>query len=274
MKKLPLYLSIVLIFLCSCKKNNSGSSTPSDYYLSSVVASQLGTRIVDSFYYDTLHRINTFIQSIYDTPIIGQGAPYVSTWNVQFIYQGSNAWPSSYTYYQSSPGYYSGYHLLSDDSANRIIKDTCLNGTGNVFYFSYPNNEIVITAGEIASFGGYTNTLFISNGNISQEASYTPSVPSTTLPANFFYAPVANPGYHPLISDYIGPLLNILNTSSGMIVDFISKNAWQGSSQSEGPSGPVSTTSYTLETDNKGRLVKMMLTSFPVTWNTVLFNYY
>jgi hypothetical protein len=209
------------------------------------------------------------------------GGPVVFTWSVQFIYQGSNAWPSSYTYYQSSLGYsvppldyYSGYHLLSDDSDNRIIKDTCLNGTGNVFYFSYPNNEIVITAGESASIGGYTNTLFISNGNISQEASYTPSIPSTVLPANFIYAPVANPGYHPLISYYIGPLLNVLNTSSGTIVDFISKNAWQGSSQSEGPSGPVSSTSYTLETDNKGRLVKMTLTSFPVTWNTVLFSYY
>ena len=273
MKKLPLYLSIALIFLYSCKKSNSGSGTPSsEYYLSSTVVSVLGERFVDSFYYDTLHRINTFIQSMYDTPTVG--SPYVSTWSVQFIYQGSNTWPSTYNFY---PLYhrYGGSHLLSYDADDRMIKDTCLNGTGVANYFSYPNNSIVITGVN----GGppstsFANTFFISNGNVSCVAPYAPPIPPDSLGVlNLTYSSVANPAFHPLISNSIGPLLTQLSLGSGGIPDFISKNALQEDNPPVALSQLNLSNNYALDTDNKGRLVKMTLISSSI-FNTILFNYY
>jgi hypothetical protein len=280
MKKLTLSLSIALLFLYSCKKSNSGSAPSSNYYLSSVVAIGTATtsnpqsgQIVDSFNYDTLHRINTYIESDYDSSQFG---PELSTWNIQFIYQGSNSWPSSYNYSDGgSIGGPYGSHLLSYDAEHRIMRDSCLNGSGDYTDFSYTNNSIVITF-----FDGGTilpasvNTYFISNGNVSKETLASPQVSSSLGVVNYTYSSIANPAYHPLIFNSIGPLLTALNLSAGT-VDFISQNAWQGTSQAVSVSLPDFLTNYTLDTDNKGRLSKMTLNSDSSGgWNTILFNYY
>ena len=261
MKKLSLYLPIALIFLYSCKKSNSGSSTPSsDYYLSSVVAYSPNQQLIYSFYYDSLHRITTFTLSI-----IG---------SFQFTYQGTDTWPSAYNYPQYSP--FSGPHLLSYDAEHRIIKDTTLNSNGLVTYFSYPNNDIVITQASSGPFSDIINTLVISNGNVTQAAPYAPPVqPNTGGVLYYTYASITNPAYHPLISNSIGPLLTELTFSTSGIVDFISKNAWQATYGRSDLSQADLSEGYTLDTDNKGRLVKMARTPIsPGGSDSILFSYY
>lgn len=104
MKNSPLSfcLTLTLVVHYSCKKSNSGSTAPqSNYYLSTAVASTPLERIVDSFYYDTLHRLDTFTQYIYYTL---NGAPVLNTWTIQFIYQDTNSWPSWYNFYDRPLG--------------------------------------------------------------------------------------------------------------------------------------------------------------------------
>jgi hypothetical protein len=275
MKKLPLYLPFLLIILYSCKKSNSGGGAPaSPYYLSSAVAFEPTTRIVDSFYYDTLHRMTTFIQNDYDS--FG-GSPGFITFTVQFTYQGTHTWPSSYNYYSPSPGGFSGYHLLSYDADDRIIKDTDLNSFNYVMYFSYPNNNIAITTVySLAIDDVEIDTLFVKNGNVNEEVYYTPvnNGPNLLLGGpQLTFGSIANPAFHPLISNSIGPLLFNLNfNGTGFFVDFISKNALQlADNLSNVPS--YDSISYALSTDDIGRLSKMALISGH-GYDSILFSYY
>jgi hypothetical protein len=276
-KALPLYLAIGVMFLNSCKKSNSGNSTPpTPYYLSSVVAISPQQRIVDSFYYDTLHRVDTFTQVIYDTT---SGSPMFNTWTAQFLYQDANPSPSWYNYYDVPLGGYGDYHLLSYDASNRITKDTSLSGSGYVTYFSYPNNNIAATTlFEGTADDNQIDTLYMRNGNISQEVVYSPDIPGEPdeLQGDVFFTDVstANPAYHAAISGSIGPLLFNLTLNNGAdFVDFISKNAWQQITGTEISSPTNVLLSYTLSTDSKGRLAKMTAGSGAST-GTIQFSYY
>ncbi|HET6254358.1 MAG TPA: hypothetical protein VFE32_09800 [Puia sp.] len=267
MKKLPFYLPFVLFFLYSCKKSNSGGGTPpTPYYLSSAVALSPQQRIVDSFHYDTLNRIDTFTQSIYDTT---SGSPMFNTWMVQFAYQGADTRPSWYNYYDQPLGGYGDYHLLSYDTDDRIAKDTSLSGSGYVTYFSYPNNNIAATTFyEGTPDNNLIDTLYVGSGNIDREAVYFSDIPGQPdvqeANVHFTDASTANPAYHAAISNSIGPLLfNLTFNGNGDFVDFISKNAFNGAAG----------INYTLSTDSKGRLAKMAA-SVGGTSGTIVFTYY
>jgi hypothetical protein len=277
MKLSTLIVLSTLALFWSCKKSNSGNGTPAPaYYLSSAVALSPQQRIVDSFYYDTLHRIDTFTQSIYDT---SSGSPVFNTWMVQFLYQGTNTWPSWYNYYDIPLGGFGDYHLLSYDANDRITKDTSLSGSGYVTYFSYPTNNIAATTlYEGTADNNLIDTLYTRNSNISGEVVYLSDIPGQPDvlqgDVHFTDASTANPAFHAPISNSIGPLLfNLTANSNGDFVDFISKNAWQRIAGTEGsPPSNVAVT-YTLITDSKGRLAKMTAGS-GTSAGTITLSYY
>jgi hypothetical protein len=278
MKKLPYYLPLFLIILYSCKKSNPGGSTPpSPYYLSSAVASTTQRRIVDSFYYDTLHRVDTFTQTIYDTT---SGTPVFNTWTIQFLYQDNNTQPSWYNYYDLPLGGFGDYHLLSYDANNRIAKDTSLSGSGEVTYYSYPNGNIATTIlPEGTPENNFMDTMYISSGNISKEVLWISEIPGQpdafAGDADFTYASYANPGYHAAFSNTIGPLLSGYTLSNdASIVDFTSKNAMQTENGTE-TFAPLNIPilNYTLTPDNKGRVAEMT-SGTGASGATIAFSYY
>ena len=82
MKKYTLFsLILCVVAFSSCHKNNSSKNTDSGYYLSSAVSVTAGTSIVDSFTYDSAHRITQFIQTKYDTTT---GTPAMTVATTQF----------------------------------------------------------------------------------------------------------------------------------------------------------------------------------------------
>ena len=119
MKKYWLFsLILCIIAISSChKSNSSGNSSGSAYYLSSTVTYTAGTRIVDSFTYDTAHQLTGFYQVKYDSTT---GTPI--TTNASALFTGSSTLPSGYTYFINANNV---NHTLSYDNQNRIIKDTC-----------------------------------------------------------------------------------------------------------------------------------------------------
>jgi hypothetical protein len=279
MKKTTLYLIAFCIFLAfSCKKSNSdnGSTPASNYYLSSVVSYSPQQKIIDSFCYDSLHRVDTFMQTIYDTT---SGTPQYNTFTAQFLYQSTNTYPSYYNYYDVPLGNYGDYHILSYDANNRITKDTSLSGSGYVTYYSYPNNNIAATV----LFEGTTqdnqiDTLFVTNGNISSGTYYTSDIPGQPdqqqADVQYTYASTANPAYHAAISNSIGPLLTTLDVDGfGGFVDFISKNAYKGVVGVQ-QTAPLSFSyTYNLTNDNKGRLSTYTGSAAGST-ATIVFSYY
>jgi hypothetical protein len=260
MKTLRLFLPFFLIILYSCKKSNSGNngSTPS-YYLASVVNYGTQQKIVDSFYYDSLNRIDTFTQYIYDTT---SGTPKFNTWTAQFIYDGTNTYPSYYNLYDPLLGNYGDYHLLSYDPDVRIIKDTSLSGSGYVVNYSYPGSNITYEIEfEGTAQDNLIDSFYLAKGNISSEASYLSNIPGQPDQLQYsvqnIYASIANPGYHEAMTNSIGPLLTTIEQNSdGGFIDFISKNALDHLSGIENVAQSVSL-DYDLQTDNKGRLSQM-----------------
>lgn len=264
MKKIPLYLFTALSVLAACKKGNSGkNSTPSTpWWLSSATGYAPQQRIVDSFHYDSLHRIDTVTQSIYDS---SSGTPKFNNWMVQFIYQDTlSPSPSWYNYYDIPLGGYGDYHLLSYDAQGRISKDTSLSGSGYVTFFAYPNNEIAITTFyEGTPADNMMDTLFLRSGDLWQQTLYLSIVPGQpdqeAGTAAYTGASAANPAYNAAISAAIGPLLFDFTLSTNRaFVDFVSKNAYEAlnSTQSCSPFG-ISILDFTLTNDDKGRLTRM-----------------
>ena len=112
------------------------------------------------------------MQFEYDT---STGTPnYAYTWSAIFsLPAGSSAPPSSYTNNLTGT---TELHQLTYDAQGRIVKDSSLGSSGWVIYFSYPANEIAITAlydGTIAN--SIVDTLFLSNGNIGSAHTYGPN---------------------------------------------------------------------------------------------------
>jgi hypothetical protein len=280
MKKYPLFLcTLCLLLIFSCKKSNSGNesaATAANSYLSSVVAYSPQQRVVDFFSYDSAHRLDSFVQTVYDT---SSGIPEYGTFQVQFIYQGANVYPSYYNLYDTLQGNYGDYHLLSYDGQGRISKDTSLSGSGYVDYFTYPNNNIASTVlWEGTADNNQIDTLFITNGNISAEHIYTSDIPGqpdvSQGAVNYGFSSIPNPGYHADISNSIGPLLTIMGIDGyGSAADFISKNALDQLS-GIGSGLPTGTTiTYTLTKDSKGRLATMSASYGGVTGKDV-YSYY
>lgn len=279
MRKLPLCLGVAMLLLTtSCKKSSSGggSQPPSDYYLSAAISYAPQQQIIDAFYYDSLHRLDTFSQTIYDTT---SGTPEYNVWMVQFLYQGNQTWPSWYNYYDVPLGGYGDYHLLSYDQENRITRDTSLSGSGYVTYFSYPGNNLAAnTLFEGIPDDNLIDTLYMSGGNIGTEVIYLPNIPGQPDvlqgDVHFTNASAANPGYHEPIAGTFGPLMfNLGFNGYGNFVDFISRDAFKAVAGTEGsPAAPVSV-NYTLASDSKGRLSKLTVTGGPIA-DSLVYKYY
>lgn len=260
MKSTPLYIAAVLVVVtASCKKSNSSNSNSnSNVWLSSVTSWSSPTSIVDSFSYDSSHRIASYSQFEYDT---SYGYPVAYNWAAVFSLTGSSsAPPASYTNNLTGAN---EVHQLSYDAQGRIIKDTSLGSSGWVIYFSYPGGNIAITALYDGTIGNsLIDTLYMSNGDIGSLHIYGPNNAGTadSLEGNIKYgfSGISNPAYHSSITSSIGPLIYILGISGfGGFFDPVSQKALNSiSGVADGlPSGQ--TLDYKLTTDSQGRLSQM-----------------
>jgi hypothetical protein len=275
MKKLPLYLtSLLLLFIYSCKKSNSSSnSSNSNSWLSSVTNYSAQESIVDSFSYDSAHRLASFTQFGYDT---SGGSPISSSWSAIFSLPAGTAAPTSYTNdLTGTPE----MHQLSYDAQGRIIKDSSLGSSGWVIYFGYPNGNIAINAyydGTVAN--SLLDTLFMSNGNIGSFHVYGPNNAGTADSLEgvikYGFSGIANPAYHSTLTNSIGPLIYILEISGyGGTFDAISQKVLNSmSGQTDGL--PIGVTiSYKLTTDSQGRLSQQSA-SYGGSYATIVYRYY
>jgi hypothetical protein len=276
MKKL-LILSIVLAVLSivACKKSgSSGNSGSNNSWLSSVSSWSPQTMIVDSFTYDSSHRLASFIQTAYDT---SSGSPITNSWSAVFALPGGSSTPPQ-TYTNNLSGV-TETHQLSYDGQGRIIKDTSLGSSGWVIYFSYPNGNIAITAlynGTIAN--SIVDTLFMSGGNIGSVHVYGPNNAGTADSlegeVKYGFGSIGNPAYHATLTGSIGPLMYILAISGyGGNLDAISQNAINSMSGVGSGLPPGVTIDFTLTTDSQGRLSSQSA-SFGGFGGSISYRYY
>jgi hypothetical protein len=259
MKIYTLSLALGLLLLAgACKKSGSGDNKPNNpAYASSIRTSSSQSQIVDSFTYDAAHRLVIFAQYDLDTT---SGTPLQASLIATFAYANSSQTPYAYTFEQQTPaGSASAYHQLFYDGGYRIIKDSSLDGSGFVTYFSYPGNNI---ASRVV-FGNpddhQIDTQFVNNGNITAERIYYPNDAGTadSLEASlqFGYSSLINPAYHAVTASSIGPLLHILTYDGfGGYSDYISANALSKLSGLGLPSGQYISFAWTA--DSKGRAGK------------------
>jgi hypothetical protein len=279
MKKISLSLflsTIAVLSIISCKKSNSGGgSANSSTYVSSVISYAPQQKIVDSFYYNSTHLLDTFSMSVYDTT---SGYPLLNNYTIQFLYQSPNTYPSWYYLYDVAYGNFGDYHLLSYDGSGRISKDTSLSGSGSVSYYSYPNNNVAVTyLPEGTPQNNQIDTFYITNGNVSMETIYTSIIPGQPdqqqADAQYTYSSVANPVWHATISDAIGPLLsNFTQYNNGGFIDFLSRNVLKLATGTETGGPATFSLSYTQTLDNENRLYK--LTSPTAAADSIVFKYY
>jgi hypothetical protein len=279
MKKFtPFSLILCVIAVWSCHKSSpSNNSLNSGYYLSSVVSVSAQARIIDSFGYDSAHRITQIIQTRYDTTT---GTPELAVATTQFtLASGSNP-PTGYVYSINGNAV---THTLSYDNQGRVLKDTCPT-TGFVTYFSYPNGNIAATI----LFTGVANeasnneidTLYLSNGNATTINTWAPNNANTadSLQGSlkFGYGGTANPMYHSTITGSIGPVLYVLFSANGLGggADPISQKASSSLSGTiDGfPSGY--TINFNQTTDSKDRLSTLSVSVPGFGAETIYFNYY
>jgi hypothetical protein len=229
---------------------------------------------VDSFSYDSSHRVASYQQFEYDT---STGTPNSGNWSAIFsLPAGSSAPPSSYTNNLTGA---SELHQLTYDAQSRIIKDSSLGSSGWVIYFSYPSNEIAITALLDGTIGNsIVDTLFLSNGNIGSAHIYGPNNAGTAdsleESIKYGFSGTSNPAYHSAITSSVGPLLYILAISGyGGNYDAISQKAYNSiSGVGDGlPSGV--TINFTLSTDAQGRLSQQSV-NFAGTEAIISYRYY
>ena len=274
MKKMLFFLLILcVITVLSCKKGgSSNNNSQSGYYVSSATSVSSGSSLVDSFVYDSSHRVAGFIQISHDT---STGTPVQTEVSYIFTLPGSSAPPSAYQY--TSPAGTES-HTLSYDNQGRIAKDTCAT-TGYVAYFSYPNNNIAITVlFDGSPMNNQIDTLYMSNGNITKANTWMPNNAGTADSLqgslNFGYGSVTNPMYHSTITGSIGPLFYIFTvTGLGGGVDPISAKAQSSlSGKIDGlPSGI--TINFSQTTDSKGRLSVLSASLFGLG-ESIYFRYY
>jgi YD repeat-containing protein len=273
-----LLLSFVLaaLLIVSCKKgNSSGNSGSNSSYLSSVTVVTPQKVVIDSFAYDSSHRLASFIQTTFDTT---SGSPVTGSWSAVFaLSAGSSAPPQTYT--NNLTGV-TETHQLIYDGQGRIIKDTSLGGSGWVIYFSYPNSNINITAlydGTVAN--SIADTMTISNGNIGTAQYYAPNnfgtADSLEGVLKFGFSSISNPAYHATLTGSIGPLMQILAFSGfGGGLDAISQKAFNSEDVVLSDGVPPNTTiPFTLTTDSQGRL-STQSAGFGGVGITITYRYY
>lgn len=267
--KYLIFISAILIF-SSCKKDNINTNQPIHPYLSSIKYYSNRVLLIDSFLYDSRMRLTNFIQHKYDssgTSVI-QGRLAAS-----FQYNLNENIPQSYVF-DGLPQIET--HLLSFDSRNRIIKDTSLNGTHNVVYYSYSDAGFFSTF----LFGGdflyrQLDSISISNENIIEEkVYYSNGSPTAEFSGSIQseYASLSNPVYQPAITLTIGPLLHILTYDGfGGLNDFTSKNLFR-KIIIRTPANPAIERNYIWNTDSNGNVITGTISGAPQ--NYIEFNYY
>ena len=274
MKKFTLFfLVLCVIAVWSCHKSNpSKNPTDSGNYVSSAVSVSTGVRIVDSFDYDSAHRLTQLIQTKYDT---STGTAVTSVATTQFALAAGTTPPTGYTYTINGN---TVIHTLTYDNQGRVLKDTCPT-TGFVTYYSYPSGNIAATVlFDGSAMNNQIDTLYMSGGNVATANTWMPNNAGTadSLQGSlkFGYNGTANPMYHATMTNSIGPLLYILTVDGlGGGMDPVSQKA---SSSFSGdiyglPSGL--TINFTQSTDSKGRLTELSASIFGIG-ETVYFNYY
>lgn len=276
MKKWLLLLFIpVMLWISSCKKSGSSNNNPvNNAYLSSVISLSPQTRVIDSFYYDSSHRLTQFAQFDYDS---SQGYPTMGAWEAIFaLPAGSSAAPTSYVYDLNGVV---DQRILTYDTQGRILRDSSVSGSGFVAYYSYPNGNIATTVlFDGTPMNNQIDTLFLSNGNVTTMRIYDPNASATADSlagtVNFGFTSLTNPAYHAAMTSSIGPLLYILQLDGyGTSVDPISQHAFNSVSGSGYglPSGV--TLKYNQTTDSQGRLVELSSPLGPVA-GSISFTYY
>jgi hypothetical protein len=275
MKKFTLFsLILCVVAVWSCHKSNS-SKNPLDsgYYLSAAVSVTAGTRIVDSFYYDSAHRITQLIQTKYDT---STGTAITTVASTRFALAAGTNPPTGYTY---SIGGNMVLHTLSYDNQNRVIKDTC-SLTGFVTYYSYPNGNIATkTLFDGTAMNNQIDTLYLSNGNVATANTWMPNNANTadSLEGSlkFGYSGLANPMYHQAITSSIGPLLYILTVNGlGGGMDPVSQKVSSSLTPTIAGLPFAITINFSQTTDSKGRLSVLSGSVPGYGSETVYFSYY
>jgi len=274
MKKIaPFFLILCVIAVWSCHKSNSSKNpSSSGYYLSSATSVTAGTRIVDSFDYDSAHRITQLIQTKYDT---STGTAITTVASTQFALAAGTNPPTGYTY---TIGGNAVIHTLTYDNQGRILKDTCPT-TGFVTYYSYPGGNIAATTlFDGTAMNNQIDTLYLSGGNVATANTWMPNNAGTadSLQGSlkFGYSGLANPMYHQAITGSIGPLLYALTVDGlGGGLDPVSQNASSSlSGNIDGlPSGL--TINFSQTKDSEGRLSVLSASLFGIG-ETIYFHYY
>jgi hypothetical protein len=258
MRNLPLCLAAALLtFAGACKKSSSSHPTNSNStaWLSSVTNWAPQTSVVDSFVYDSGHRVAAFLQAEFDT---STGSPLFGAWSAVFaLPAAAGAPPTSYTTDLSG---IQELHQLTFDGQGRIVKDSSTGPSGWVNYFGYPNGNIAITAlynGTVSN--SIVDTLFLSAGNMSSFHIYGPNNAGTADSLagiiEFGFSGTANPAYHQPLTSSIGPLIYILQISGfGGNLDCVSQKAFNAVSGIAAGFPAGITINYKLVNDNQGRL--------------------
>jgi hypothetical protein len=229
---------------------------------------------VDSFSYDSSHRIASFMQFEFDT---STGTPLSGNWSAVFsLPGGASAVPPSYTNNLTGN---SELHQLFYDGQGRIIEDSSTGVSGWIIYFSYPNNNIAITALLNGTIGNsIVDTLYLSGANIGNVHVYGPNNAGTADSLEgvlkFGYSGIANPAYHSAIASGIGPLIYMLSFSGyGANIDPISQKAFNSLSGVGAGLPPNVTINYTLTTDSQGRLSQQSV-DYTGAAGTLTYRYY
>ncbi len=273
------YLLLLLpLIIVSCQKSGVSDNPPvntgsGSSLLSSVRTLSYRTQLVDSFRYDSTHKLAEWIQYVYDTT---SGTPAADSQFYSFAFAANATVPHSYMISHRST---SDMHQLTYDAQNRLVKDTGVSGSGFVAYFSYPSGNMATTVlfdGTIAN--NQVDTLFLTNGNITEERIYFPNNAGTadSLVADLQvgHAASANPGYQPAIANTVGPLLFILAVDGfGGYSDFISNtvvNKLTGIVDGL-PAGGI--LNYTIKTDASGRVIESSVNTAQ-GYSNIVFTYY
>jgi hypothetical protein len=122
------------------------------------------------------------------------------------------------------------------------------------------------------------DTLFLSNGNVSNMRVYYPNDAGTadSLEGNvsFGFTSLTNPAYHSAMTNSIGPLLYVLQVDGfGSSVDPVSQHAFNSFSGAGYGLPPGISLNYNQTTDAQGRLIELSSPLGPVA-GSITFTYY